>query len=57
MDLGTLRIIISMVDHPDRMSGAVRLAFDEALYLKDLGHDVWVVAPDSSRSHPQYSRL
>jgi glycosyltransferase involved in cell wall biosynthesis len=57
MDTGTLRIIISMVDHPDQMSGAVRLAFDEALYLKDLGHDVWLVSPDTSRSHPQLSRV
>lgn len=34
-----------MVNHPERMSGSVRLAFDEAAYLSDLGHEVWAIAP------------
>jgi len=40
-----MKIAITMVNHPERMSGSVRLAFDEAAYLSDLGHEVWAIAP------------
>ena len=51
-----MRIVITMLHYyPDRPSGSTRLAFDEAQYLAQLGHEVWVVTQDLSGSKPEYS--
>jgi len=51
-----LRVVIPMLhyyaDHP---SGSDRLAYDQAIYLAEHGHEVWVIAQDLSESHPEYS--
>ena len=49
-----MRIVITMVDYPQNVSGAVRLAYDEAFFLANNGHEVWIIAPDISRSHPEH---
>ena len=50
------RIIIPMLHYyPDRPSGSTRLAFDEAVFLSQLGHEVWVVTQDLSGDKPEYS--
>lgn len=40
--------------YPDHPSGAARLAFDEAVFLTNAGHEVWVVTQDTSGSKPEY---
>jgi glycosyltransferase involved in cell wall biosynthesis len=40
--------------YPDHPSGSARLAFDEAVFLAKLGHEVWVITQDSSGSKPEY---
>ena len=39
---------------PDDPSGSSRLAYEEALYLRDLGHEVWIVAPDLTEGKPEH---
>ncbi len=41
--------------YSDRPSGSARLAFDEAVFLSQLGHQVSVVTQDLSRSRPEFS--
>lgn len=49
-------IIVTAVRYfPDQPSGSSRLAYDEALYLAGLGHEVWMMAPAFSRSKPEHS--
>jgi len=56
MESKRLRIVIPMLHyHPDYPSGSTRLAFDEALFLASLGHEVWVVTQDVERNKPEYS--
>lgn len=51
-----MRILISMLHyHPARPSGSTRLAFDEAVYLSQQGHEVWVVTQDLTHDNPKYS--
>jgi glycosyltransferase involved in cell wall biosynthesis len=51
-----LHIVILMLHYyADLPSGSTRLAFDEAVFLSQLGHHVWVVAQDLSRSRPEQS--
>lgn len=51
-----LRIVITMLHYyPDIPSGATRLAFDEAVFLANLGNEVWTVAADVTRSKPEYA--
>jgi hypothetical protein len=50
-----MRVVIPMVDNPINFSGAVRLAYDEAVFLTNAGHEAWVLAPDSSRSQPEHA--
>lgn len=52
-----LRIVIPMLFyHPDRPSGSVRLAFEEAVYLAQMGHEVWVVTQDPDGTQPEYAQ-
>lgn len=49
-------IVIPMLQYyPDRPSGSTRLAFDEACYLAQQGHEVWVIAPGLSGEKPEYA--
>lgn len=51
-----LRILIPMLFYyPDRPSGSVRLAFDEAVHLAKLGHEVWVITQDPTGTQPEYA--
>lgn len=51
-----MRIVITMLHYyPDSPSGSARLAYDEALFLANLGHEVWVVTQDQERNKPDYS--
>ena len=50
-----MRIVIASLQyHPDAPSGSARLAYDEAVYLAALGHEVWLVARDGSGRQPEY---
>jgi len=50
-----MRIVIASLQyHPDAPSGSARLAYDEAVYLAGLGHEVWLVARDGSGRQPEY---
>jgi glycosyltransferase involved in cell wall biosynthesis len=50
------QILIPMLFYyPDRPSGSVRLAFDEAVYLAEQGHKVWVVTQDPTGNQPEYA--
>lgn len=52
----TKRVVIPMLNYyPDYPSGSVRLAFDEAVYLANLGHEVWVITQDSTHKQPEYA--
>jgi glycosyltransferase involved in cell wall biosynthesis len=51
-----LHIVIPVLSYyPDHPSGAARLAFDEAVFLANLGHKVWVVTSATSMLKPEYS--
>lgn len=53
--MSPLRIVIPMLHYyPDRPSGSTRLAYDEAVFLANLGHEVWIITQDLSRSKPEY---
>ena len=50
-----LRIVIPMLHYyPDTPGGATRLAFEEAVFLANLGNEVWTVSADITRSKPEY---
>lgn len=55
MSDGKLRIVIPMGGTPLYAGGAIRLAFDEAKYLADLGHEVWTVSPDTTGEYPEHT--
>ena len=42
--------------YPDRPSGSTRLAYDEAVYLAQRGHEVWVVTQDESGGKPAHAQ-
>lgn len=51
-----LRIVIPMIGYyPDCQSGSNRLAFEEALFLANKGHEVWIIAPSVSSNLPKYT--
>ena len=51
-----LRVVITALHYyPDRPSGSSRLAFDEAVYLAERGHEVWIVAMDPTGRQPEYA--
>lgn len=51
------RILIPVLFYyPDCPSGSARLAFDEAVYLAQMGHEVWMVTQDSDETHPAYAQ-
>jgi len=51
-----LRIVIPMLHYyPDIPNGASRLAFDEAVFLANLGNEVWTVGADFTCSKPEYA--
>lgn len=51
-----MRIVITMLHYyPDNPGGSARLAYDEAMFLANLGHEVWVVTQDIERNKPYYS--
>lgn len=53
----TYRILIpTLFYYPDRPSGSVRLAYDEAVYLARMGHEVWIVTQDADGSQPEYAQ-
>ncbi|GAB4511454.1 MAG: hypothetical protein OHK0046_09560 [Anaerolineae bacterium] len=55
--MNPLRVLIPMLYYyPDRPSGSVRLAFDEAVYLAAQGHEVWVITQDPTGKQPEYAR-
>lgn len=47
-------IIPTLHYYPDCANGADRLAYDEAMYLADQGHEVWLVAQDLSGERPEH---
>lgn len=50
-----MRIVIPMLSYyPDRPSGSTRLAFDEALYWANNGHEVWVITHGIKPEMPIY---
>ena len=52
-----LRLLITTQQYyPDVPTGSGRLAFDEALYLVGLGHEVWVVVQDLIGNHVEYNQ-
>lgn len=56
MKIRGLRIVIPMLHYyPDTPGGATRLAFEEAVFLTELGNEVWTVAADVTRSKPEYA--
>jgi glycosyltransferase involved in cell wall biosynthesis len=56
MTSNPLRVVIcSSHFYPDHPNGADRLAFDEAVFLANRNHEVWLVAQDISRSKPEHS--
>lgn len=56
MKIRGLRIVIPMLHYyPDIPGGATRLAFDEAVFLANLGNEVWTVGADVTGSKPEYA--
>jgi len=52
----TKRVLLPMLGYfLDQPNGAARLAFDEAVYLAALGHEVWVVCHTAKDDQPEYS--
>lgn len=50
------RILIPMLSYyPDYPNGASRLAFDEAVYLSKIGHEIWIITQDLEKSKMPYS--
>jgi glycosyltransferase involved in cell wall biosynthesis len=50
-----LRIVLpALFYHPERPSGSSRLAYDEARYLAEAGHDTWLVAMDGGSGCPEH---
>ena len=48
------RVVIPMLGlQSDAPGGSARIAWDEAMQLARLGHDVWVVAPDVVGGAPE----
>lgn len=48
-----VRVVIPVLRDPAEVpSGSTRLAWDEALHLARLGHEVWVVGPSLSAAEP-----
>lgn len=50
-----MKIIVTALEYyPDKPSGSARLAFDEAIFLAKLGHEVWVVTQDNDGNQSEY---
>lgn len=50
-----MRVLITAIRHSiDGAGGSSRLAYDEALRLNSLGHEVWMLAPDTNLDAPEY---
>lgn len=53
----TYRILIpTLFYYPDYPSGSVRLAYDEAVFLAQRGHEVWIVTQDPDGIQPEYTQ-
>lgn len=53
---GGLCVLLPAIGYyPDGASGASRMVFDEAQYLTQQGHTVWLVAPNVAGTRPEYS--
>jgi glycosyltransferase involved in cell wall biosynthesis len=51
----TYRVLITVVQHYlDCAGGSSRLAYDEARYLRSLGHEVWMLAPALDEKAPEH---
>ena len=49
-------IVVTMLQYyPESPSGSAKIAFDEAIYLAEAGHKVWVITQDESGSAPDYA--
>lgn len=49
------RILISVIQHyVDGAGGSSRLAYDQALYLRDRGHEVWMLASARTDDAPEH---
>lgn len=50
-----LRIVVPALWYfPEHPSGSSRLAYDEAKYLAEIGHEVWLVAMDGGTGQPEH---
>lgn len=47
-------LILSIFYYPDKAGGANRLAYDEAVFLAEQGHEVWIIAQDATGQKPEY---
>lgn len=51
-----MRVLIPLLYYyPDRPSGSTRLGFDQAVYMAQQGHEVWIVTQDPTHQQPEYS--
>jgi glycosyltransferase involved in cell wall biosynthesis len=51
---GPLRVVIPALGYyPEHQDGSSRLAYDEAKYLAELGHEVWLVGMGSADDRPE----
>lgn len=51
-----MRVLVTLLYYyPDRPSGSTRLGFDQAVYMAQQGHEVWVVTQDPTHQQPEYS--
>jgi hypothetical protein len=49
-----LRVVIpALCYYPEHQDGSSRLAYDEAKYLAELGHEVWLVGMGSADDRPE----
>lgn len=47
-------LILTLYDYADKPGGAQKLACEQAEYLVQNGHDVWLLAQDPTGEHPPY---
>jgi glycosyltransferase involved in cell wall biosynthesis len=47
-------LILSLYDYADVHGGGQKLAYDQANYLTQHGHEVWLLAQDPTHQHPPY---
>lgn len=50
-----MRVLITAIRHSiDGAGGSSRFAYDEAIWLNSLGHEVWMLAPGPNPEAPEY---